>query len=513
MEKNGIATAVIKRIEDLAVPLRAFGDKAWGVLSFNPAADLVAPPKCISFSVEPGCIRAVYGARYFSRFRVHECKTYAAVTKDYPAADEVASLTSVAVAEMHAERAEIVLIIPKAWVLVRSAMLPAAAAENLPQVLSFEFDRLTPFSADEAAFDFLERPADADGIPVTVAAAKISVVMDYVSALAEKGLVVSRVGIDVSAISTLIRFVTASDSFSFVSLAETGIRGGLSETGILQSGFDQKIEAGASSVAAAVVQERGLHVALSGASPAETPRYALADPATAHLKHGLAADSGHAWHAVESPAVRIEGVESFETGYETAVGGLLEHFWPGAHGFNLLSRGVRRKVRPPFLLTALLAAAVLICIGIYVFMPLQVEEQRLKEIERQISLRKDEVRSVEKLKKEIEDITREISLVDNFRKEKPLYIDVAREITQLIPKNAWLTRIRIAGVQVNLEGYSPSASSLLEVLEASRFFQKVEFASPTFRDARLNADRFQIKMELEGIQPEKPLEKPTNEKK
>jgi hypothetical protein len=47
------------------------------------------------------------------------------------------------------------------------------------------------------------------------------------------------------------------------------------------------------------------------------------------------------------------------------------------------------------------------------------------------------------------------------------------------------------------------------VLEASKFFQKVEFASPTFRDARLNTDRFQIKMELEGVIPEKR----TNEKK
>jgi Tfp pilus assembly protein PilN len=142
-------------------------------------------------------------------------------------------------------------------------------------------------------------------------------------------------------------------------------------------------------------------------------------------------------------------------------------------------------------------------------MPLQVEEQRLKEIERQIALRKDEVRAVEKLKKEIEDITRETALVDNFRKEKPLYMDIAREITQIIPKNAWLTRVRIAGNLVNLEGYSPSASGLIEVLEASKFFQKVEFASPTFRDARLNTDRFQIKMELEGVIPEKQ----TNEKK
>jgi hypothetical protein len=33
-------------------------------------------------------------------------------------------------------------------------------------------------------------------------------------------------------------------------------------------------------------------------------------------------------------------------------------------------------------------------------------------------------------------------------------------------------------------------------------FRKAEFASPTFRDARMNADRFNIKMEIEGIEKE-----------
>jgi hypothetical protein len=40
---------------------------------------------------------------------------------------------------------------------------------------------------------------------------------------------------------------------------------------------------------------------------------------------------------------------------------------------------------------------------------------------------------------------------------------------------------------------------LVPKLEASPFFKKVEFASPTYRDPKLNQDRFQIKMEIEGL--------------
>jgi hypothetical protein len=63
-----------------------------------------------------------------------------------------------------------------------------------------------------------------------------------------------------------------------------------------------------------------------------------------------------------------------------------------------------------------------------------------------------------------------------------------------------LTRTRITDTAADIEGYANSATEIISKLEASQYFKKVEFASPTIRDTRLNADRFVIKMELEGIQ-------------
>jgi Tfp pilus assembly protein PilN len=70
-------------------------------------------------------------------------------------------------------------------------------------------------------------------------------------------------------------------------------------------------------------------------------------------------------------------------------------------------------------------------------------------------------------------------------------------LTQVVPKNTWFTRLRITRNQVSVEGYSPSATVLVPKLEESKYFKKVEFAAPTFRDPKQNMDRFQIKMELE----------------
>jgi Tfp pilus assembly protein PilN len=95
-------------------------------------------------------------------------------------------------------------------------------------------------------------------------------------------------------------------------------------------------------------------------------------------------------------------------------------------------------------------------------------------------------------------------------------LNIIRELTVILPKNAWLTRVRITGSTVNIEGYAASATGLMPKLEASSYFKKAEFASPTYRDTRMNADRFNIKVEIEGIKKDegkKSEEELTDEKK
>ena len=65
----------------------------------------------------------------------------------------------------------LVLMLPAPWVLSRTVVLPAAAAENLRQVLGFELDRLTPFTADQVYFDYRQQPRESgsDMLAVDVA--------------------------------------------------------------------------------------------------------------------------------------------------------------------------------------------------------------------------------------------------------------------------------------------------------------------------------------------------------
>ncbi len=77
-------------------------------------------------------------------------------------------------------------------------------------------------------------------------------------------------------------------------------------------------------------------------------------------------------------------------------------------------------------------------------------------------------------------------------------LDILKDLTTILPRTSWLTRVRITETTVEIEGYATSATELLPKLEGSKHFQKAEFSSPTFRDPRMNSDRFIIRMEIEG---------------
>ena len=181
----------------------------------------------------------------------------------------------------------------------------------------------------------------------------------------------------------------------------------------------------------------------------------------------------------------------------SAAGGLLSFFENRPGRVNLLSRGTRVKNQTPFWVTIPLLLILGALIGWYWITPIQMETRRTALIEKQIALKKGEVKKVETLKKEIEGVTQERNVISDFKQARRMTITLLKELTEIIPKDSWLTRIRISENQINIEGYAPSATLLVPKLEASPHFKKVEFASPTYRDPKLNQDRFQIKMEQE----------------
>ena len=89
----------------------------------------------------------------------------------------------------------LVLLLPPDWILKRRIALPAAAAENLRQVLEYELDRVTPFSASQVYLDYrVDRGADDAGmLAIDLVVVPRQKVDDWLALLNASGISVDRV--------------------------------------------------------------------------------------------------------------------------------------------------------------------------------------------------------------------------------------------------------------------------------------------------------------------------------
>jgi general secretion pathway protein L len=482
------------------------------LLFFSPADEAVYPRSCIAVAVERGRLSVVVGSAFLSRVTVRGVREYTFDGSAYPEPNDVASSLALALNEFGMTGQAVTLSIPKSWVVVASAGFPSTVREDLPSVVAYELDRITPFSSDDAYFDFTVLKEKDERVSLQVTAARTDTVRPYIRALEENGIAVNRLAVNLSGLGSLCQRMEKTGDCIVMQVAA-----GEYETGLFLQGA--LVEAGSGRVgplddAPAMARVMLPHLqALAASAQAEGKKPAVSvvlKDMPAALAEVLKIQTDLPLKILSTADTGIRFLQPPKEMPYVAAGSLLEGLGSGPRGLNLLRKGITPPTRVPILLTVILLCC-LAALGIlYMVTPLRFEERRLREVSRQVTLRKDEVRKVEALKKEGDALAAELGTIEGFKKDRLMSIAIMKELTTVLPKTAWLTRTRVTDTAVELEGYASSATELLPKLEASPYFRKVEFASPTFRDARMNSDRFVIKMEIEGAK--KPEEKPREEK-
>lgn len=491
-----LASESALRVRSLLTPL-------WRVLTLSLADESVSPKKSLCASIEREGLSIAYGSRFLSRLSVKQVRRYPMELWAYPEAEDVASTVSLAVNDLKAKRARITLCIPKTWAVITGVDLPATVKENLSEVIAYELDRVTPFSSDEALFDYILLREDQERISVLVAAVKQEVIAPYLNALEQKGLKADTLTLSLSSLGALCGYYLKKKDAIVLDIGKNDYEGCLLAEGSISAA---SMGTFTSDDDAARVDMLSAEIETLGSSAPDRPV-----PVILSLRQ----DSGHLGELLTQklavpPKVLGEGDSALRLPLQqkgisfVAIGGVVESLWPRAKRLNLLSRGRHDRVRTPKLLTIALLLAIFASLAMYVFTPVKIEEKRLQEIDRQISMRKDEVKKVEALKKDIETLSAELVTIDTFQENRPMALNLLKELTTILPKTAWLTRVRFSETGLEIEGYAATATELLSKIETSKSFQKVEFASPTFRDARLNSERFIIKAEIEGVKKPEP---------
>ncbi|HET6516496.1 MAG TPA: PilN domain-containing protein [Thermodesulfovibrionales bacterium] len=478
--------------------LKGMGKPLWRLLTFSPAHDAISAKKSVCVAVERAEVSVSYGSRSFSRLKLNGYKRQSFDGTGFPQTEELASSAALAVSDLRATKAEITLSIPKAWAIIRTAEMPSVVRDTLPEVVSYELDRLTPFAAEEAYYDFGILKETDGKLTLLIIAAKADLINPYLNALKEKGLTVSRLIVNLSGMGALLHYGEQKRDLIFIEVRADGYEGALFSEGALTEVMTDSF-AGADEKSKVDVVVSEIETLTNAAKQqGRDPRVILLlRDKSPSLKELLKLHASLPITLLDETALKIPGSQR-DIPY-ASLGGMVDSLWPKSRGLNLFSMGRHERSKAPVGFTIILLITVIALLIAYMVTPFQIEGKRLEDIDRQISMKKDEARKVENLKKEIDALNTDISTIAAFKESRPMALNILKELTTVLPKTSWLTRVRITETNVEIEGYAGSATELLPKLEASPFFKKAEFASPTFRDARMNSDRFIIKMEIEGI--------------
>ncbi|MBP7526688.1 MAG: PilN domain-containing protein [Syntrophorhabdaceae bacterium] len=491
------------------VRARSLGLRTWAILNYNLVEGILLPRRYLAVCLERGSVSVACGSRFLNRSYLKGSKRYSFEGDGYVTPANLATTVSLAREELHCDGSWVLLGVPREWVVMRAAELPSVVKENLDNVVAYEIDRLTPFNAGDAMYDYFIS-AEKDGrLTISLMAVKKGSLEPYVAALSEVGSAPVKISTPLTGMARLCGSLAGNGSCMVLHAGNHGFEGGFVDEGGITSTFYGSFDSSGDNRGPNGPCEDILSVlAQHNGGGKQTLLYLLSEN-----------DNVKALETVMGTAVRelkdrdiVSLFRSEEEGVPYAPACMLyETLSNGTRSFNLASTWTG-KGKSPFVATLVLVALLVAMMVPYVVVPIEMEKRRINEIEYQIRVRKKDVKTVEALNKDIDLIQNEIHQIDGFKRSRPMSLGVLKELTTLLPKTVWLTRTRVTEQTVEIEGYASSATSVLSLLEESDLFKKVEFASPTVKDTRLNSDRFVIRMEIEGFGKQTDVKERTDRK-
>ena len=175
----------------------------------------------------------------------------------------------------------------------------------------------------------------------------------------------------------------------------------------------------------------------------------------------------------------------------------LEGDQPIPLGFDLLpSQWQVQKNRRQQILNGILAIQVIALLIAALALPILHQKKIIAALEQKISQVRSQARQANDLKQQVEQLKEESRFAATKKQSKPALIQVLEDLSRRIPKDTWLTGFQYQKGQLRIDGRSPAASKLIELLEDSPYLKNLHFISPITQDRNTGLERFRISMEV-----------------
>jgi len=165
---------------------------------------------------------------------------------------------------------------------------------------------------------------------------------------------------------------------------------------------------------------------------------------------------------------------------------------------NLLPREQRpTRYRATLRLNLALAAVLTILTIAAILVPIQQKKQALVILEPRVAEAMEASGESARLRREIEQMTLASERLVEMKSARPMAMHLLDELTRITPDGTWLNRIDIRGDEIQIQGESSTAATLISLIDGSPIFTNPQFRSPVTQVPRTERERFHLSAELE----------------
>ena len=73
-----------------------------------------------------------------------------------------------------------------------------------------------------------------------------------------------------------------------------------------------------------------------------------------------------------------------------------------------------------------------------------------------------------------------------------LVVEVVDQVSRILPDHTWIARLDLTGTELQIQGQSAAASSLIGLIESSAWFENARFRSPVVQITGTDYARFHL---------------------
>ena len=169
----------------------------------------------------------------------------------------------------------------------------------------------------------------------------------------------------------------------------------------------------------------------------------------------------------------------------------------GPPRYNLIADAEQPAARRPWpLVNGALATLALLLLAAIAYLPVHRAQARADALSAQVAEASAAANAVISLRSQLDERQTESKLFYELKAGSPPKVLVLDELTRILPDDTWIQRLSISGREVRITGASPTASSLVSLIDESELFGTPRFLSTVTAESETGMESFKFSFEL-----------------